>query len=149
MARPREADAAQGRVAESAGSEQSIMSREEPREDPAEIRPQDASIVSRSMPPEDHPEDQGPGLLGPPAPAGQIRYHSIDLLGGIAAAGVLVYHYRNFYMPDALTQPSTSEFPLYGFLFPFYRWGACAVQCFWMISGFVFAAVYSTSFQNG
>jgi len=139
MARTREADAAQGRVAESAGSEQSIMS----REDPAEIRPQDPGTVSRAMPPEDHPEDQGPGLFGPPAPAAQIRYHSIDLLRGIAAAGVLVYHYRNFHMPDALTQASTSEFPLYGFLFPFYRWGACAVQCFWMISGFVFAAVYS------
>jgi peptidoglycan/LPS O-acetylase OafA/YrhL len=63
----------------------------------------------------------------------------------LAALIVLVWHYQHFFFATAgvgVSSIARSEQPLYGVLMPFYRHGHYAVEYFWMISGFVFAAVY-------
>ena len=73
------------------------------------------------------------------------HYFSIDLLRGVAAVAVLFCHYEFFYGPHsgaAFTLDDPQRQPLYTVLRPLYQHGGDAVQLFWMISGFVFAAVY-------
>ncbi|MDP3906995.1 acyltransferase [Novosphingobium sp.] len=73
------------------------------------------------------------------------RLTLIDGLRGLAAVAVLFYHYMHFamigtdherYFQYLDYQPARAMFGL------LYDWGFYAVQLFWMISGFVFAAVY-------
>jgi peptidoglycan/LPS O-acetylase OafA/YrhL len=73
------------------------------------------------------------------------EYLAVDLLRGFAAFSVLVWHYQCLYAgtPGApFLFHNRNEQPLYWLLRPFYEYGAAAVQLFWMISGFVFAAAY-------
>jgi peptidoglycan/LPS O-acetylase OafA/YrhL len=77
--------------------------------------------------------------------AAKHEYLSVDLLRGIAAISVLVWHYQAFYYPQAGGPPNfanRSEQPFYSELSLLYNYGALAVQLFWAISGFVFAANY-------
>jgi peptidoglycan/LPS O-acetylase OafA/YrhL len=73
------------------------------------------------------------------------RFLLIDILRGFAALAVLVWHYQHFYL-TSLTLPTTLVSrkiqPFYVFLMPFYEYGLWAVDLFWVISGFVFFAVY-------
>ncbi|SOE85703.1 Peptidoglycan/LPS O-acetylase OafA/YrhL, contains acyltransferase and SGNH-hydrolase domains [Burkholderia sp. YR290] len=58
---------------------------------------------------------------------------------------VLVWHYQAFYYPQAGGPPNfanRSDQPFYSELSLLYNYGALAVQLFWAISGFVFAANY-------
>ena len=73
------------------------------------------------------------------------RLTLVDGLRGFAAIAVLFYHYMHFamigtdherYFEYLDYQPARAAFGL------LYDWGFYAVQLFWMISGFVFAAVY-------
>lgn len=77
--------------------------------------------------------------------AGVPRLTLIDGLRGFAAIAVLFYHYMHFamigtdherYFEYLDYQPARAAFSV------LYDWGFYAVQLFWMISGFVFAAVY-------
>lgn len=76
------------------------------------------------------------------------RYHFVDLLRGFAAIAVLLWHYQHFSFEapgDIIAAQDLLRQPL-GWLFGiFYTHGHFAVQFFWLISGFVFAAVYATS----
>lgn len=76
---------------------------------------------------------------------GAGRLALIDGLRGFAALAVLFYHYMHFamistdherYFEYLDYQPARAVFGV------LYDWGFYAVQLFWMISGFVFAAVY-------
>lgn len=75
------------------------------------------------------------------------HYHAIDVLRGLAAFAVLVFHYQHFYYPIGVFKVDTpqivDQFPLHETLAPLYIYGNVAVQIFWMISGFVFANVYA------
>ena len=57
---------------------------------------------------------------------------------------VLVWHYQHFFYSAGSTAPNiaVSAQPFYTFLEPLYFAGYYAVDYFWAISGFVFAAVY-------
>lgn len=80
-------------------------------------------------------------------PSTPDHFHAVDLLRGLAACAILLYHYRHMQFPpgvfDIYGGDMAGELPLYGWLFPFYLYGNWAVQVFWMISGFVFAKVYA------
>jgi peptidoglycan/LPS O-acetylase OafA/YrhL len=73
------------------------------------------------------------------------HYFFIDLLRGLASITVLFWHYQHFYMLKPNGNPefaSRSVQPLYTVFAPLYTYGLFAVQLFWLISGFVFSAVY-------
>lgn len=84
-------------------------------------------------------------LIAVRAPSEPRYFCTIDLFRGIAALVVVTFHYCNFYVaPGGLhaTIGYPGAMPLYGVLWPIYKYGAFAVQFFWLISGFVFADVY-------
>jgi len=68
----------------------------------------------------------------------------LDGSRGLAAVAVLFFHYRHFFYPLGTfrTPDVTAVVPLAGLFGPLYEQGHYGVQLFWMISGFVFAAVY-------
>ena len=73
------------------------------------------------------------------------HYFSIDLLRGTAAIAILFCHYQYFYGPHSqaeFTLHDVGRQPLYSVFSLLYEHGNKAVQLFWMISGFVFSAVY-------
>src|SRR6185437_14474431 len=54
------------------------------------------------------------------------HFYGVDLLRGLCALGIVVYHYPHF----------AEQHPGYRLLEPVYLHGMLFVQCFWMISGF-------------
>jgi peptidoglycan/LPS O-acetylase OafA/YrhL len=89
-------------------------------------------------------------LLSPPAADGR-HYAGIDLLRGLAAISILFWHYQHFWFPPAgqpAALPPLEELPLSAIFWPLYRYGHHAVELFWVISGFVFAAVYAGTRQT-
>ena len=83
----------------------------------------------------------------PPQPYRPAHFHAVDVLRGIAAIAVLVYHYKHFFYDPGTFEISVpalaDQFPFYHLLWPIYLIGNGAVQVFWVISGFVFAKVYA------
>lgn len=69
---------------------------------------------------------------GAPLPARPPRIHELDALRGIAALGVVFWHYGAHF--DAQ--------PLRAVLFPFYNAGFLLVDFFFVLSGFVIAGAY-------
>ena len=75
----------------------------------------------------------------------QSRMCLLDGLRGLAAFAVIFFHYDHFLQRGAeMTVPEgdRGHMPLFRWLAPLYDHGNLAVQVFWIISGFVFAAVY-------
>lgn len=74
------------------------------------------------------------------------HFYVVDLARGLAASAILFWHYKQFYylMPGVqmLSAAQNVTQPGYGALWLLYDYGHYAVQFFWLISGFVFAAVY-------
>ena len=69
----------------------------------------------------------------------------VDLFRGLAAFAILIWHYQHFYLmrPDTALPPDRRPLePAYALLKPLYEHGYLAVEFFWLISGFVFAAIY-------
>jgi len=74
----------------------------------------------------------------------EVQYFNfVDILRGIAALAVLIFHYQHFYCasPGSLFENKAIQ-PFYEYLEIIYYHGHIAVQLFWVISGFVFANVY-------
>ena len=81
-----------------------------------------------------------------------VRYRLIDICRGLAATSVLIWHYQHFFYPDAgvgLSSQNRSTQPFYDILWPLYEQGGLAVELFWVLSGFVFAATYLPRPTNG
>ncbi|MCW6532907.1 acyltransferase [Sphingomonas sp. MMSM20] len=73
------------------------------------------------------------------------RFYLLDASRALAAFAVLFWHYQHFYMPLGTNVPAKGyslREPLHGLFGLWYDHGHFAVPIFWMISGFVFAAVY-------
>lgn len=73
---------------------------------------------------------------------------NIDLLRGITAIAVLVWHYQHFLFPRAGIPPTdrTSQ-PFYQPLRWLYDYGGNGVQFFWILSGFVFFHAYKYKYN--
>jgi peptidoglycan/LPS O-acetylase OafA/YrhL len=84
------------------------------------------------------------------APHFEVRhFHILDALRGVAAIAILIWHYQHFFAEGQAQAGTRGAHPLYRILWPFYEGGGVAVQFFWIISGFVFAAVYSGRMPSG
>jgi peptidoglycan/LPS O-acetylase OafA/YrhL len=73
-------------------------------------------------------------------------------LRGLAAFAVVLWHYQHFFFvaPDRLTPGFVrSALPFYSIFWPFYEYGAFAVEIFFVLSGFVFYFVYSNAIKTG
>ncbi|WP_459706471.1 acyltransferase family protein [Paraburkholderia sp. 2C] len=73
------------------------------------------------------------------------EYLAVDLMRGICALAVILWHYQSFYFVAngaPLLWHSRTEQPMYPIFRIFYEYGQFAVQFFWAISGFVFTATY-------
>lgn len=77
-------------------------------------------------------------------------YYAVDFIRGLAAITILVWHYHHFYFTQPYFSAETGSpvwnyyvQPFYPVLKVFYHYGYWAVQFFWLLSGFVFAFVYS------
>ncbi|MEQ1695595.1 MAG: acyltransferase [Hyphomicrobiaceae bacterium] len=94
---------------------------------------------------------------GPPAGASEqssaaFRFQLIDVARGLAALSIIVWHYQFFFHPepDVFSGAFAVERqPFFSFLRGFYVSGFAAVDLFFVISGFVFFHVYSTSIGDG
>lgn len=76
-------------------------------------------------------------------------HHWIDFFRFLAAFAVLIFHYKHFYYFGGAGDASFFQIngnletlPFYNFLQFFYNHGMRGVDFFWVISGFVFSAVY-------
>jgi peptidoglycan/LPS O-acetylase OafA/YrhL len=78
------------------------------------------------------------------------RFYSLDVLRGIAALSVVLWHWQHFFLPlnRRGVQFVFSEQPLFSLLSVFYQYGFFAVQLFFGISGFIFFSLYSTQIYN-
>lgn len=79
-------------------------------------------------------------------------YLAVDVLRGCAACAVLLVHYRHFFMEvagDAIADTTLQRMPFHAMLAFIYEHGHLAVQLFWLISGFVFAAAYTKRACSG
>lgn len=79
------------------------------------------------------------------------RLHLLDVVRGLAAFAVVLWHWQHFYyqgaaLPDDFERASQ---PLYVWLWPFYEHGHAAVAFFFSLSGFVFFWLYSERIAEG
>lgn len=71
---------------------------------------------------------------------------NVDLLRGLAAIAILLWHYQHFYYPAAGVQVDgwrADSQPMFAYFKWLYLHGDLAVQFFWTLSGFIFFHVYA------
>jgi len=72
------------------------------------------------------------------------HFYSLDALRGLAALGVVFWHWQHFfYRGVELTNFNPERQPLYNWFKPFYTEGWRAVDLFFCLSGFIFYWLYS------
>lgn len=86
------------------------------------------------------------GFLTRPIRASRETFHSIDILRGLAALAILVFHADHFIRGGGSLARSPAVLDgivLLRLLDPVRQYGGLAVMLFWMISGFVFMNIYA------
>lgn len=72
------------------------------------------------------------------------RFHSLDVLRGVAALGVIFWHWQHFFYDGMVPgQPLQDRLPLHFLFSPFYRGGWLMVDGFFSLSGFIFFWLYA------
>jgi peptidoglycan/LPS O-acetylase OafA/YrhL len=78
------------------------------------------------------------------------RFYTLDSLRGIAALGVVFYHWNHFYdLEPLLKNTDKIEQPFYSIFRLFYDQGFFAVELFFALSGFIFFWMYSDKIREG
>jgi peptidoglycan/LPS O-acetylase OafA/YrhL len=78
------------------------------------------------------------------------RFYSLDVLRGVAALGVVLWHWQHFFFVGSrLGAYDASQAPLYSLAFIFYDKGWLGVDLFFSLSGFVFFWLYSARISEG
>ena len=79
------------------------------------------------------------------------RFYLLDILRGLAALVVVVWHYQHFFFTApgqyALSFKRDLQ-PFYFLISPFYNRGLLAVQLFFVLSGFIFFWLYQDAVRN-
>ncbi len=92
--------------------------------------------------------DEGPsGTAAGPAEGqservAEARFYELDILRGLAAFLVVVFHYKHFLTEDAINF-DYDHLPFHAVLTPIYVYGLMFVEMFFSISGYVFFWLYS------
>ncbi len=78
------------------------------------------------------------------------RLHSLDALRGLAALGVVFWHWQHFFALNGVYQAGWKRGaePLYWLLRPLYDGGWAAVDLFFPLSGFVFFWLYGAAIRE-
>lgn len=79
------------------------------------------------------------------------RYYLLDIFRGIAAICVVLQHYQHFFFIKPGTVASNfvyTDQPFFYIISPFYKFGSVAVQFFFILSGFIFFAIYRDKIFN-
>ncbi len=79
------------------------------------------------------------------------RYYLLDIFRGIAAICVVLQHYQHFFFIEPGIVASNfiyTEQPFFNIISPFYKFGSVAVQFFFILSGFIFFAIYREKIFN-
>lgn len=73
------------------------------------------------------------------------RFYSLDVLRGLAALGVVLWHWQHFFSPFNKQGVifSVDKQPFFDALYFFYKNGHAAVQLFFCLSGFIFFWLYA------
>lgn len=81
------------------------------------------------------------------SPADNQRMYSLDVLRGVAALVVVLWHWQHFFFAETYAPQNfdSSEQPLFSIFSVFYTHGSLAVELFFCISGFIFFSLYSKS----
>ncbi len=84
------------------------------------------------------------------------RYQSLDVLRGVASLAVVIFHYRHFFYAPGVFVAETPQFPFVlgdlpfsGLIGGLYLDGWKAVQLFFVLSGFIFFAIYHRKVNDG
>ncbi|ESQ74103.1 acyltransferase [Asticcacaulis sp. AC402] len=72
----------------------------------------------------------------------EARFFELDILRGVAAAMVVLFHYKHFLIDDG-GNFDYAHMPLHGLLAPVYIFGQYFVELFFSISGYVFFWLYA------
>ena len=78
------------------------------------------------------------------------RFYSLDVLRGVAALGIVFWHWQHFFQPLNIQGEllSVDSQPLPEIFLIFYKHGFKAVQLFFCLSGFIFFWLYSEPIAN-
>ncbi|UJL35757.1 acyltransferase family protein [Pantoea agglomerans] len=77
------------------------------------------------------------------------RNYSLDVLRGLAALSVVLWHWQHFfYVAGRPVNFRTENQPFFEYLSLFYLHGSLAVELFFSISGFVFFWLYAIPIQE-
>lgn len=78
-------------------------------------------------------------------PAFPRRFYSLDVLRGLAALSIVLWHWQHFFLPFNRQGAAlvADRQPLFEVFYLFYRYGYLAVSLFLCLSGFIFFWLYS------
>ncbi len=85
-----------------------------------------------------------------PAPlhAREPRFHELDILRGLAAITVVVFHYKHFLLISDAAGFDYADMPFHRVLMPLYVYGQFFVELFFAISGYVFFWLYARAVED-
>lgn len=85
----------------------------------------------------------------PPLHPREARFYELDILRGLAAIIVVMFHYKHFLLISDTAGFDYGHMPFSAVLMPFYVYGQFFVELFFAISGYVFFWLYAQPIEAG